>query len=429
MNISLSSTSDNNLAKEVLVASKNNSNDHDDNDHKDQDHFEDQMNRFYTLAEGYLQRRSVEVKASHKCPHCWFTIPSKKMRKDNTKTQYCICDKLVAKLSKYNTMECFFAEANYHREFQDAPLLQLTSNIRIIIYMHYSEWMNAGNSGKLLLKCLNSNMDPTSEEGQNIDEDNNIVQLVLYGRRDDDNRLRRFIQRAKPNRVALLFPSSDAIDLGEFINNGISGTIGTIGHENESQHANKESLVPNETNLVNTVCAKDGNTSLLALDTSAAKEKSETPITLVVVDATYKKAKNMVKHFQKRINNIVANNDSSNHNATRRRIPTVKLNLDAISNNTQINKNDNESKNEDSPAPISSIFARAQKKYGKTMSSKSCDTLSHSSTLQEKATNHGRVCTVEAVAYALRICGESQNTVDALLDAVRVNNDAAKFYL
>ena len=384
----------------------------DDNDVDDgrSDHEISNLDRFYTSIEDFLARKSAEVKVTQKCPHCWFPFPkhsttnvdqTSSSTTTNKKIARCICDKLVTKLSKYRqikdvtissivptTTTVATEHTNHNPNF---PLLRLSTNVRIIIYMHYVEWMNGGNSGKLLLKCLNSNYNNTNQEDHDEnnrensknhhhhhrhDDQTNIVQLLLYGRRDDDEALRQLIQDTRfSKRSALLFPSSDAINLEDFVKN--------------------------------TKSSKGTATFVERINTNTV-EDTTTPITLIVVDATYKKAKNMVKHFQKRVNNqiVLTTNDGSRRPTTssEKIIPTVKLNLDTI---IQSNKNSN--------STTTSIFARAQKSYGNAIS--------------KSNENQGRVCTVEAVAYALRVCGESQSTVDALLDAVRVNNDAAKYWL
>jgi DTW domain-containing protein YfiP len=185
--------------------------------------------------------------------------------------------------------------------------------------MHYLEWRNAGNSGKLLLPCLREN-----DDGDN-NNSSSTVQLFLYGCREDDKRLRALVGQ-DPDHTVLLFPSTNAILLQDFLT--------TLGVNN------------------NTTDAVDS-------------QPRRPPLTMVVLDATYQKAKNMAKHFLKQI-----------HSGVR----TVALNS----------------------SNFESIFRRGQDSYHVP----------------------GRVCTVEAVALALQDCGECFETVQGMVDAVRINNDA-----
>ena len=129
----------------------------------------------------------------------------------------------------------------------------------------------------------------------------------------------------------------------------------------------------------------------------------------------------MVKHFYKR---IVPKDTYGNC-----RMQTVKLDLNTIA---PVNPSGDASM-ASSSTYTSSIFARAQKSYGKKNGSGSSFVRGEDSTTERdtttSASNQGRVCTVEAVAYALRECGETQETVNALLEAIRANNEAAKYYL
>ena len=167
--------------------------------------------RFFIVGEEALARRAVEVEALQRCPDCWHN------RNQHCGGNRCICAQL--------------------------PDLMLSVNVRVLIYMHYLEWMNSGNSGKLLLKCL-----PKQS-----------VQLFLYGRRQDDERLQALVA-ADPGRTALLFPSPDAVSLGDFVAAAAQDVNGSAGTKQDHQSQ---------------------------------------MLTLVVLDATYRKAKNMAKHFQR----------------------------------------------------------------------------------------------------------------------------------
>ena len=359
------------------------------------------LHRFYTVAEEYLARRQVEVQATHKCPDCWFPIPS-----DQNEIPRCICDELHARLALLPTA------GNGHTgtiqpQTGSGSLLTLSINARIIIYMHHLEWMNGGNSGKLLLKCFNHNDGTTTSQP--------TVQLFVYGRRADDAKLKTFLEESCPaDYTALLFPSADAITVTEFWNKRKKDT--NTGNSTKSATHLFNNMQQLRNDFANQVSVQSQETihqpsplepaQQLPPPSVAAKEP---PLTLVVVDATYKKAKNMVKHFHKRI-------------LPKDCIQTVKLDLDAMSENSS------SSSSSSSTTYTSSIFARAQKSYGKRNGSGN-HSMAFAPTASSSATNQGRVCTVEAVAYALRECGERQETVNGLLEAIRVNNEAAKYYL
>ena len=91
---------------------------------------------------------------------------------------------------------------------------------------------------------------------------------------------------------------------------------------------------------------------------------------VVVVDATYRKAKNMAKHFARRI-------DPSGG------VAQVALQPEAAS-----------------------VLARAQKQYAQAAGG---------------ATDLGRISTAEAVALFLRECGEAADKVESLVECVRLD--------
>lgn len=104
--------------------------------------------------------------------------------------------------------------------------------------MHYLEWQNAGNSGKLLVKCLGE----TS------------VKILIYGRKQDDEHLIELVAQ-NPRGAAILFPRPGGKLLKDFVQ----------------------------------ACLKDVNSN----------DAHFGPIILIALDATYSKAKTMAKHLER----------------------------------------------------------------------------------------------------------------------------------
>ena len=197
------------------------------------------------------------------------------------------------------------------------PRVELTVRVRVLLWMHHLEWMNAGNSGKLLLATLGD-----------------AAQLFLYGRKEDDERLRQEVQR-DPANTLLLFPGPGAISCADFL--ARSGGSQQVGEHRAGE-------------------AEDGT--------------EDRTTSVVVVDATYRKAKNMAKHFARRI-------DPSGG------VAQVALQPEAAS-----------------------VLARAQKQYAQAAGG---------------ATDLGRISTAEAVALFLRECGEAADKVESLVECVRLD--------
>jgi DTW domain-containing protein YfiP len=193
--------------------------------------------RFFVVGEEALARRAAEVVALGRCPDCWHNTGQQ------SGGNRCICAQL--------------------------PALTLSIDVRVVVYMHYLEWMNSGNSGKLLLKCLQQQPTPHSSTCSASAE------LFLYGRRDDDERLRALVA-ADPEHTALLFPSPDATTLEEFVASAAAATAAAAAAAD----------------------AEGGGGDGGGGDGDGERRQQ---LTLVVLDATYRKAKNMAKHFRRRI--------------------------------------------------------------------------------------------------------------------------------
>lgn len=242
----------------------------------DNDRDADKSLRFYFVAEEVLARRAAEWRQrGTKCDACFHDKP------------HCVCRRLTAlvqaSLQRRRRSNNNRIHNHYHQHHHN--------KIRIVLYMHYLEYGNAGNSGKLLLECLPPHGVST--------------QLLMYGRRENDVQLKALIpqQSHQPHGTAVLFPSEYAVSVREFWK--------ACCEEEDNDHS-----------------------------TPATTSSSSSPpprMTLIVLDATYSKAKRMLQHLNKRIyctnssNSAPSSSSPSHHdnnNDTPHRsigIPTVQL--------------------------------------------------------------------------------------------------------
>jgi DTW domain-containing protein YfiP len=122
------------------------------------------------------------------------------------------------------------------------PPLQFSVNVSFLIYIHYIELYNAGNDVKILLNAAEAE-----------------TEMFIFGKNGDDERLREKIRGNEKNTV-LLFPSDDACSVEEVKATFRSGT---------------------------------------------GEAASDKPLQIIVVDGTWRQAKNMCKHFKKNISSKV----------------------------------------------------------------------------------------------------------------------------
>mmetsp|Transcript_30210 Transcript_30210/g.65990 ORF Transcript_30210/g.65990 Transcript_30210/m.65990 type:complete len:276 (+) Transcript_30210:80-907(+) len=183
-------------------------------------------------------------------------------------------------------------------------------NVRFIVYQHYTDYLNAGDDAKLLWCCAPER-----------------TSLFVYGKQDHDKQLCAECLKDPANTV-LLFPSDKAITAEEFL-------------ELRTQSA-RSAQDPSD----------DSDASSL-----------DVPLTIVVIDATWRHAKAMHRNLCK----------TSGFD-----IPQVQLSPTALS-----------------------VYARTQ-------------------------SQPDRICTVEAVALLLQHLGENQENCDALVEYVKLNNRALR---
>jgi|EP00945_MAST-04E_sp_MAST-4E-sp1_P001003 DTW domain-containing protein YfiP len=204
--------------------------------------------------------------------------------------------------------------------------LDYSKNVEFIVYMHYLEFANAGDDAKLLMCC--------SPER---------TKLYLYGVEQDDVKMRNHINafRARGHAehfgVVLLFPGPKAITIDTFL-------------EDRSRSL---------TLLASQEVPAENVTSALG----AVRDASSLPLLVIVMDATWRRARRMANHFRRHISPSV---------------PHIQLR-----------------------PTTASVYARTQ-------------------------SENGRICTIEALALLLQEYGESRAVCDKLISYVVLNNKALK---
>ncbi|KAK3238668.1 hypothetical protein CYMTET_51332 [Cymbomonas tetramitiformis] len=227
---------------------------------------------------GPRSQKYVALKESHfkghRCAGCWH---------DHF---HCICEHLI-------------------------PLIFKTAT-RFLIYQHYTDYLNAGDDAKLLLRAAPER-----------------TTLFVYGREGDDARLKSECER-DPAATVLLFPSESALTAAEYLSQCRVDSKEPPAAHNES-----------------------GNT---------AAQPIPGTLSIIVLDATWRHAKAMHRHFCK------ANPG----------IRQVQLHPTTLS-----------------------VYARTQ-------------------------TQLDRICTVEALALFLQEYGEHPSVCSTLVEYIKLNNKALR---
>ena len=198
--------------------------------------------------------------------------------------------------------------------------LEYSKNVEFIVYMHYLEYANAGDDAKLLMCC--------SPER---------TKLYLYGVEDDDVKMRNHVAEfrsrgpAEQFGVVLLFPGPKSITIDAFLEER-NKTLQLLAGQDEASGCQRWPSDP-----------------------------SLNPLLVIVMDATWRRARRMANHFRKHISAAV---------------PHIQLR-----------------------PTTASIYARTQSQTG-------------------------RICTIEALALLLQEYGERQETCDKLISYVDLNNKA-----
>ena len=198
-------------------------------------------------------------------------------------------------------------------------------NIKFIIYMHYLEYANAGDDAKLLMCC--------SPERTN---------MYLHGVEKDDINMKIEIETFKKKSlshkhgVVLLFPGPNSITIDTFLEQREKKVM--MKRQNNNQSSGTVLNMPQEREI-------------------------KPPLLVIVMDATWRRARRMANHFRKYIDADV---------------PHIQLR-----------------------PTTASIYARTQ-------------------------SQDGRICTIEALALLLKEYGEDENVCNALIDYVQLNNRALK---
>ena len=203
---------------------------------------------FCKEVEKTLNRRKAEFRAANRCADCWHA------------PEQCCCEKIRALVPEVE-------------ETDVAPMLMKGCQLRVIIYMHYLEWGNAANTGKLLRYFA-----PVSA----------IVRV--YGCSADEEAMVAEIAQ-DPARTMLLYPGeidgrAPAMSCAQFLEgHGLRSTRGSGG----SGASAGTSTAP----------AGKAEADDAARGAIRRRARLDGGLTVIVLDATYGKARTMAKHFAK----------------------------------------------------------------------------------------------------------------------------------
>ena len=161
-------------------------------------------------------RYRIEEQRTNRCPSCWY---DKEIR--------CICDRMPTRVER-----------------------SLMPNVKFLLLLHHKEFLNAGNSAKILLSLL-----PKEK-----------IELYVYGREGDFDRLIEEILMDRDHTLTL-WPGGDSQTIEEFLSELPSDSGWAAAQRNRETELCRES-------------------SLLKV---------------VVLDGTYTNAKNMHKTIRKRL--------------------------------------------------------------------------------------------------------------------------------
>ena len=207
--------------------------------------------------------------------------------------------------------------------------------------MHHKEYLNAGNTAKLLLAML-----PSTH-----------VELFIFGIASDWKKFESELS-IDPTHTMTLWPGVNAITINEFLlkfsNDG--ALMSKQNHDTRNKIVSASTTVP-----------------------SSTTPSTNHTLRVVVLDGVYNHASNMYKNMRKRL--------------------PIHINPPAVALHPL----------------VLSTFHRASKRYAKD----SALSVKHSS--DPKAL---RISTVEAVALLLSELKEDSVVTDALIEAVKVNNQA-----
>jgi DTW domain-containing protein YfiP len=153
-------------------------------------------------------RYRIEDQRTNRCPSCWY---DKEVR--------CICDRMPPRMER-----------------------NLMPNVKFLLLLHHKEYLNAGNSAKVLLSLL-----PKEQ-----------IELYVYGREGDFDRLIEEILMDRDHTLTL-WPGGDSQTIEEFL-----------------------SELPSDSGW-------------------ADQRNGETELKIVVLDGTYTNARNMHKTLRKRL--------------------------------------------------------------------------------------------------------------------------------
>ena len=185
------------------------------------------------------------------------------------------------------------------------PLRTVTRPWRFLIYMSREDYLNGGNSAKLLSVAA-----PTRS------------QIFVHGRRADEQRLREAVAEGGEGNAVLLFPDEGAFDAKDWLR-------GWLTREEERRASGGGGGGSGDSGSSGGAGAGDGDgdgeggggggSGGSGRNRAADAEAEQgTELTVVVVDGTWNKARKLAKYFGEKI-------------APRERVPHLQLSPTALS--------------------------------------------------------------------------------------------------
>ena len=230
----------------------------------------------------YIASRTVRLKEEtrqNRCPNCWHDLKL-----------MCICSHLPSILDDVTTIvqqermtppSSTSTSTHTTEQVEDDDRHEKQSRrtsilpIKVLLMMHYKEYMSAGNDAKLLLKML--------------PKDN--IQLYIFGKYGDWEKFEKECQ-IDPQHTLTLWPNEDSITVDEFISNHIPENSPWKDYYNSKNNDKKNAT------------SKDINDNFTGLLHSLSKQQQQQPlptIRVIVLDGVYSHARTMFRTLSKRL--------------------------------------------------------------------------------------------------------------------------------
>lgn len=307
-----------------------------------------------------IATRTVLIKEksrSNRCPRCW-----------HDKESRCICSHIPPIIESHSS------HVKGVKVKQHDGLLP----IKVMILMHYKEYLSAGNDAKLLLALLPNN--------------NNNAQLYIFGKEGEWDRFETECA-ADPSHTIILWPAEDALTVEEFMESNLPNDSPWRRQQQQQQQCQRrhqQQQAATSMSTTKTTSSDDETTKMTyTLDKSTmcptemrtVSSYQQLPtLRVIVLDGVYSQARLMFRTIY-------------------RRFPSSAI---PIPSHVALH-----------PTTLS-VYHRAQKSYSQSSSRTVTNRSKNSAALH--------ICTVEAVALLMHELGEENDVTKALVRAVEINN-------